>query len=102
MEAVDHFNRLPKECFNGRGVRLGHIQHHDFNLVEFDWRTTLEPGDDVVSVSPFKRRNGSTFVQVDDRGVVTMSLAPGIFINSDGATGHPRKAGHPCATMVSS
>lgn len=59
MGAVDHFNRLAKELFDGRGVRLGHIHHH-FNPLEFGLRTAREPREDLLGTSPLKRRNRST------------------------------------------
>src|SRR6266496_3519965 len=89
MEAIDHLHRLPKEPFDGRCVRLGHIQHHHCNPVEFSLRTALEPGDDILGTSPLQRGNRATFVQVNDRGVVPVPLAPGVFINPDGAAQLP-------------
>jgi hypothetical protein len=46
MKTIDHLNRLAKEVLDGRRIRFGHIQYHDFNPLEFGLRTTLEPGDE--------------------------------------------------------
>src|SRR5918992_3479088 len=83
METVDHLHRFAKEFLDGRGVRLGHIHHHHFDPLEFRLPTTLEPSDDILSPSPFQCGNWPPFVQIDDRGVVMMSLAPGVFINAN-------------------
>src|SRR5918999_261041 len=86
MEAVDHLNRRPKELLDGRGVCLGHIQPHDFNAIAFGLRATLEPGDHILSPPTLEGGNGSALVQVDDRGVVTVSLASSILIDPNGLT----------------
>src|SRR5712691_9941616 len=83
MEAVDHLHVGAKDRFDGRRVRLGHIQHDHFNLVEFGLWTTLEPGNDLIRASALERGNRPAFVQVDDRRVVMVPLAPGVCINTD-------------------
>src|SRR5215510_7533857 len=49
-------------------------------------RATFEPGNHIVSVSAFKCGDGLAFFQVDDQRVVVMSLAPGVFIDTNGST----------------
>src|SRR2546425_3663038 len=85
MEAVNHLSLLAKEGFDGRRVRLGHIQHDDFNLIAFGLRTTLKPGDDLLGTSSLEGRNGLASVHVDNQCVLTMPLAPGILINAKGS-----------------
>ncbi len=85
MEAVNHLPLLAKEGFDGRRVRLGHLQHDDFNPIEFGLRTTLKPGDDIFGTSSLERRNGLASVQVDNQGVVAMPLAPRLLINAKGS-----------------
>jgi len=85
MEAVNHLPLLAKEGFDGRRVRLGHLQHDDFNPIAFGLRTTLKPGDDIFGTSSLARRNGLASVQVDNQGVVAMPLAPRLLINAKGS-----------------
>src|SRR3989441_3664532 len=92
MEAVNHLYLLTKEGFDGRRVRLGHIQHDDFNLIAFGLRTTLKPGDDILGTSSLEGRNGLASVQVDNQCVITMPLAPGILINATGSAKRARAA----------
>src|SRR4051812_37547249 len=85
MEAVNHLHLLAKEGFDGRRVRLGHIQHDDCNPSEFGLRTPLKPGEALFGTSSLERRTGLASVQVDNQGVGAMPLAPGILIHAKGS-----------------
>lgn len=85
METIENLHLIAKDLFAGCTVCLGHIPHHDFHPVAFGLWTALAPGDDLISTSALQGGHGLSVVQVDHDRVVTMPLAPGIFINTTDA-----------------
>ena len=86
MEPVNHLNLITKDLANRRIKGLGHIQDHHLDTIQFGLRAALESRHHVLNPSPLKRRDRSTFIQVHEDRIVVMPLAPGVFINPEGAT----------------
>ena len=84
MEAIDAVPVLAKELVDGRGLRLGHLHHHDLHLVAFGLRTALEPSEDLLGTSSLAGGNGFACIQINNQGMVTVSLAPRLLINANG------------------
>ena len=92
MEAIDHLHVVAEDRLDGAEERLGHIQDDDFNQVAFGLRAAGEPGDDILSLSPFEGRNGVSAVQVDNQRIVAVPLTPGILIHPNGSVELARTA----------